>query len=1029
MANKKVLAFFLFLVFPVTSSYATWVWSPEAGKFVNADEQAGQDAAEEKYNEAMRFYKEKNLDETEERIKALLKTDPGAKIASEAQYRLGVVYEEKGDYRKAFESYKTLLESYPQSARFNEVIEREFRIGNVFFSGKKGKFAGLEILPALPQAVSVFQNIVKSAPYSEFGDKAQFQLGLTFKKMGRYRDAVEAFQTLIDQYPKSDLIPQGRFQLAESSYLRSASEFRNQRALDEASQQVGRLLQRNPDEATSEKMEKLRQIIDEKNAEKNYRIGAYYEQERYLDSALIYYQDVAKRYPETKWGHKAGEKLKTLKNPADYLVGQEKEIDEQMKAIEEKIKAAGESEKSGDLKADLKKLKDREKTIEKNKKETLKVRHEDWSRRQRELKQKMKNLKQKQKLLKRNPSEDLKRALDRWEASLATEQDQLEEEKKQLKSWHEELGVEDKKINMDFLPFIGEGPTEVEKIRAMHAKKLYKLSTEKKEILDAKEYLYKELGELHVMIDDAQAMLEGKEVEQRVPAAAGDLKQIEQKLNAAQAEITSLQKQVEDKNSAFEKKFGKSVWKTMADAPTQLVSASTGAVKKSLDVLNPFDSGTKDLTDPQQMGEARMHLKEKIASQQNIVDTLSQAFNAQLAFEERQRLLKELEKGEKIDPQQLRKTIRALEKKIRSGYEEIDDRSAGKRKLIKELDALLEGKAHSESGGASKVVAPVVGTGKMFKAFIFGLPNKEVEVTKSAAKASGQDPNADAIRHLHEEIELQSLLIDGKSREIGEWQKDLEVLKAKAALSGGYKFRSAMVRVPYIFLEEAIDNAKKVVPKKRREEILINRLNQETQKLEAMRGELKYLEGRMRGLPAEPAAAEMESAPEAPAPAAAPAAEAVPAAGDEKALKKEIEDLAEKLKTKRNAFEEQRSIYESQLKASGLSRPAIKKDKNYKAKLKDKKKLENQLEDVEKEIKNLIARENEIEKEETAILEKRITQIDRVVQKVSSKVVSQDLLTERQRMEERLTQLASRRDFLTKELERFRVETPGPAQS
>ena len=117
----------------------------------------------------------------------------------------------------------------------------------------------------------------------------------------------------------------------------------------------------------------------------------------------------------------------------------------------------------------------------------------------------------------------------------------------------------------------------------------------------------------------------------------------------------------------------------------------------------------------------------------------------------------------------------------------------------------------------------------------------------------------------------------------------------------------------------------------------------------------------MKGIPADPAP--LEAAPEeTPAPAPAAAVEA-PATGDEKVLKKEIEDLAVTLKTKRNAFEAQRSIYESQLKASGLSRPAIKKDKNYKAKLKDKKKHEKQLEDVQKEIKGLISRENEIEKE------------------------------------------------------------------
>ena len=359
----------LFLL-PSLQSYAYWVWSPESGKFVNP-EKAVQDTADEQYDYAMKFYKEKDLGEAAKQLEQLLKKYPGSRIAPEAQYRLGAVYEEQGDYMKAFKAYKILVESYPQSERLGEVTEREFRIGNLFLSGKKAKLMGLEILPSLPRAVEIFEHIVKQAPFSEFGDKAQFHLGLAYKKWAHYEEAVEAFQAVIDRYPKSELLPQARFQLAETSFLRSSAEFRDQRSLDEASREVDRFLSRHPDTSASEKANKLRQQIDEKNAEKNYRIGLYYEKDNYVSSALIYYADVAARYPHTKWGQKAQEKLKSLERPAEYISGEEKKIIEEKKGIEAKLKNLPEtkSDERREPGGELKRLKKRENGFGKSKKE------------------------------------------------------------------------------------------------------------------------------------------------------------------------------------------------------------------------------------------------------------------------------------------------------------------------------------------------------------------------------------------------------------------------------------------------------------------------------------------------------------------------------------------------------------------------------------------------------------------------------------------------------------------------------------
>ncbi len=1039
--------FFLFisvLVFlPFSSSHAYWVWSPEAGKFVNS-EGAVQDASDEQYNSAMQFYREKNLNNAAEQLENLIKRQPNARIAAEAQYRLGTIYEEKGDYWKAFQTYKILVQTYPQSDRLSEVIEREFRIGNLFLSGKKGKLMGLEILPSLPRAVQVFKHIVEQAPFSDYGDKAQFHLGLAYKKWNHFDDAMQAFQAVLDQYPQSPLAPEARFQLAETSFARSTVEFRDQRALDDASSQVDSFLTHHPDANVSEKAAKLRQEIDEKNAEKNYRIGLYYEKQNYLESALIYYKDVAGRYPHTNWGEKSSQKLQSLQAPATYLTGQEQEIQKEVQVIETQLKAIpkGDSFEGGQLKRQLDRLKERQKSVEKNKGESMKRRKDDLKRREFELKGKFKNLAKKKKILKKNPSEDLKQALDRWTASLEAEQTALDEEKAQLNQWRETLGVKESRLtSLDFLPFIGEPPTALESVRSIESKKFYEISNDKKTLLSEKELLYKQLSEVGVLLKDVAAEFEGvtgerAELNEMTELNSEKLKERRAHLKEMEEEIVQLKKAIKVKKAAYEKQFGKQNWLSWTKVPAKVVTAPAGMMARSLNrsfqVLNPFDSSARDLKDQdlQELLEREMHLKEKIAAQQNLVDTLNQSFDTELALQEQKRLVRDLGQTQNVDPRQLRKSIKRLERDIRSRYEEIEDRHEKKKKLLKELDTLLKQKTVAEGSAtpaASAVTRPFVGVAKLSKAFFFGLPNKDVTLTQSAEALDENSETAQRAKEIKEQIETESLLIEAKNNEITQLQKQLEILKAQASLAGGLKFRSAIVTVPYQFMKEAVESANRVVPKKNRQEVLIGLLDKESRELEAAKKELAQVEKIIRQHTAldktlqevkpivtQPAKAKEDQQP-----------------GEKE--KEEIQALMQKLESLRSAYRREKVFVDKEWKVlnrelgEGKYQKVLKQESRHTQKQEES--LRKELKEIEEDIAHVIKKESELEKDEVSILEKRIQKVDKVVQKIHSKALAQDLMTERERMESRLSQLELRRDFLSKELQRFEAGEQGAVKS
>jgi outer membrane protein assembly factor BamD len=1001
MRFSKVLAFSFLLLLPHSFASADWVWSPEQGKFINTESET-QSGADDIFDNALDLYKEKKLDKAAEQFKIVLKQYPKSRVAPESQYRLGTIYEETGDYVEAHKAYQSLIQSYPQSERFEEVIEREYQIGSMFLSGKKGKLLGLDIRPSLPLAIEVFQKIVTAAPYGAFGDKAQFNLGVAYQKSGQLDSSVEAFQALIDQYPQSNLIQQARLQMAEVSYAKTEGKSRDQGALDEAARQAQGYLKRYPGSKEAEEAEKISRQVDELNAEKNYRIGLYYEKDNFLTSALIYYSDTAKRYPNTGWGQKAAEKLHSLQEPVKYLNSKAGELQKELQALEAKYQALGKGQKAErkQLEKEISQMKKRIKEVHKNKSESLDRRKRDLKRREGELKEKFKELDRKRKRFKSNTSPEFQRAMDRWQSSLEAERDALAEEKGRLESWRSELGIPDEKfyenlIPDNLIPFMGQSETPLQKIQRIDEKELYKLSRKKKELLEKKEKLYKRYSELQALMTPERSESGLKRKRLRGIAKKDPTKPTDPKLLAREKDIAALEAKLDGKMALYEKYFGKS-----AEQELEAMIESQSAQK---DAFNPFtvEAGDLQKKNIEELLELKMHLSEQIKSQQEIVDTLSTAFDRELALKEQQAMMKSLNDTKDVDVRKLRKQIKGVQKELRKCYQDIQDRQKSKKKLLEELDKTLNPK--EGKGSTLKTLAkPVTGPAYLAKAFIFGLPNEDVTLT-DAAKKPGADAKA---KQLQEGIELESLMIQAQAEEINKLEKELEILNAKSSLAGGMKFRTSFVKVPYTFIEEAVQSARRVVPRKSRKDVLLNRLDHQSQELNRFQGELKATEAMIKKkTPVAPPKAALAT--ETAAETAAEKKEKAEPAPDEKQLREDAMNLREQLEISYSIYAQEQGVA---LGDAGKTEEP--KDAENAKRYKEFKK-------VEAELSGVIDQELVMEQQERSILEKRIAEADKVMPTVASKAMQQDLETEKARIRQRLSSLATRHNFLSREKERF----------
>ena len=289
----------------------------------------------------------------------------------------------------------------------------------------------------------------------------------------------------------------------------------------------------------------------------------------------------------------------------------------------------------------------------------------------------------------------------------------------------------------------------------------------------------------------------------------------------------------------------------------------------------------------------------------------------------------------------------------------------------------------AEKTTSQKLAAPVVFPVKLAKVFLFGRDSAATALTRKAGESNQQE-----VQEVKKEIEVESLMIQAESREITALEKNLEILKAQASLAGGYQFRSSMVKVPYVFIEDAITNAEKLVTPEQRQDLLIEKLSQKTQELEALKRELADVESAVAKLPAD----QQPPAPDSDLAGTVPTG----SIADKEAARHEIEKIAEPLV--KPAVPAALPVLEGK-----VGNPRLQKE----------------LSEIDHSLQQVIDEQVQLQDAEKKILGKRMIEMDSQLQKVRSKAMREDMLKERERMDMRISELTQQHDFLEKEKARF----------
>ena len=307
------LTLFLALSFAlsISAAEAAWIWSPEIGKWINP-KKAAKDTPEEQYDWALDFFNRKDWDRAIEEFEKLTDVFPTSRLAAEGVYYAGQAWEQKNELAKAADAYQKLVDRYPYSDRIKDAMRREFEIANEFSGGGKVKVLGVPVLPGQDKALELYNHIVKNAPFGSFGDQAQFKIGELYRSQGEFELSKKAFETLVDEYPNSELVPQARYEIARSSMMASKHQQYDEQHAQEAIEEFQDFKKEFGDKPQAvEADESIRQIRAEK-AQRVFATASFYEKQKKWKSAKVYYEEVVRNYPDTPSGSQAKKRLEEM---------------------------------------------------------------------------------------------------------------------------------------------------------------------------------------------------------------------------------------------------------------------------------------------------------------------------------------------------------------------------------------------------------------------------------------------------------------------------------------------------------------------------------------------------------------------------------------------------------------------------------------------------------------------------------------------------------------------------------------------
>jgi outer membrane protein assembly factor BamD len=285
----------------------------EKAKYVAPGDEEISGNAEELFHKAQVAEKEGNLSRAVRAYKTLVRRHPKDALAAGSLFRAAELQEQLQKYIQAAESFRFVVELYPSSPRFDEAIEAQFRIGEIYLNGKKLKVLGVPFGNALDKAVDIFAAVVRTAPYGKYTARAQFDIGLAREKQGLNDAALQAYQAVVDKFPTEPVAADSQYQIGYIWFTAARSGTKDVAATKNAKTAFQDFLFRHPNSEKAPQARANLGLLDRKEITSSFQVAKFYDKQKNYRAAVIYYNEVIRQQPGSTESERAKKRIDQLR--------------------------------------------------------------------------------------------------------------------------------------------------------------------------------------------------------------------------------------------------------------------------------------------------------------------------------------------------------------------------------------------------------------------------------------------------------------------------------------------------------------------------------------------------------------------------------------------------------------------------------------------------------------------------------------------------------------------------------------------
>lgn len=301
--NRTSLAMVFFLFMSV-GSFAYWEWTPKTSRWINP-KYAVKETAEKQFQWAQQLRAEGAVEKSIREHQKLLKHFPESGYAAESSFSLGEFFHERGDIKKSFDYFQKIVDDYPQSPRVLEAIKKQFELAkesmdetsfSLFRGGRK-------------QKGGMLAEVIERHPYVKESEEKAINLGKFYLEIKEYGMAKDVFSRITGRTSDASVMEEAHFHLIKAEYLSVPRATTNIEGFKKVKERLKDFIAAYPESQYRGAILDIRNNISNAEAEKYFKIAAYYERAGKQQSANYYYKITADNYQDTEYGKIASEKI------------------------------------------------------------------------------------------------------------------------------------------------------------------------------------------------------------------------------------------------------------------------------------------------------------------------------------------------------------------------------------------------------------------------------------------------------------------------------------------------------------------------------------------------------------------------------------------------------------------------------------------------------------------------------------------------------------------------------------------------